>query len=43
MKHDARYNRFSKAEKWFIDKRIYIYIYLITAFLQVTGFAKFYN
>lgn len=26
MKHDARYNRFSKAEKWFIDKRIYIYI-----------------
>lgn len=41
MKHDARYNRLSKAEKWFIDKRIYIY--LITAFLQVTGFAKFYN
>lgn len=26
MKHDERYNRFSKPEKWFIDKRIYIYI-----------------
>lgn len=22
---------------------VYTYIYLITAFLQVTGFAKFYN
>lgn len=33
MKHDARYNRFSKAEKWFIDKRIYIYYFhLGTAF-----------
>lgn len=29
MKHDARYNRFSKAEKWFIDKRVYIYIYIL--------------
>lgn len=33
MKHDERYNRFSKPEKWFIDKRIYIYIFhLVTAF-----------
>lgn len=35
MKHDARYNRFSKAEKWFIDKRIYIYYNSVFASYRV--------
>lgn len=43
IKHNAKYNRFSKAAKWFIDQRQYLYIYyfhLVTAFclvLQLKG------